>query len=385
MNGSVSPQTLAGLYLHIPFCSAVCPYCDFAVQVAKPSVRAAYVRSLLDEVELWADWKRCIDTIYFGGGTPSLLQIDDLALIVETVRSKLPVVDVPKVFFEANPEDVTARELAAWRSLGVDVLSLGVQSFDDAELRWLGRRHSAKAAIEAVETALEAGFDTVSVDLIFGTPDQNLAAWRASLETVSAIQPQHISCYQLTVHDGTTFGRWRDRGKLFEMAEGAQAEIFDFTHEFLGRAGYAAYEVSNFARTDADQSRHNLKYWRHSPYLGLGPSAHSLLGNRRWWNHGRLGDYDAAIKAGQQPIAGDEYLTDAELALETVMLQLRTTAGIELDVFQRRFGYDLLERNLALVRSLEAQGCLTVANGRISPTVTGLAVADGMAARFDLA
>ena len=121
MNGSVSPQTLAGLYLHIPFCSAVCPYCDFAVQVAKPSVRAAYVRSLLDEVELWADWKRCIDTIYFGGGTPSLLQIDDLALIVETVRSKLPVVDVPKVFFEANPEDVTARELAAWRSLGVDV------------------------------------------------------------------------------------------------------------------------------------------------------------------------------------------------------------------------------------------------------------------------
>ena len=291
----------------------------------------------------------------------------------------------PRVFFEANPEDVTAQRLAAWRSLGVDVLSLGVQSFDDAELRWLGRRHSAKAAITAVETALEAGFDTVSLDLIFGTPHQHLPVWRTSLELASALQPQHISCYQLTVHEGTTFGRWRDRGKLVEMGEGEQAEIFSLTHEFLARAGYTAYEVSNFARSSAHHSQHNLKYWRHAPYLGLGPSAHSFLANRRWWNHASFGDYAAAIKCERRPIAGDEYLSDAELALETVMLQLRTTAGVKLADFQRRFGYDLLARNQALVKSLVDEGCVRLVNGCIAPTVAGLAVVDGMVARFDLA
>jgi putative oxygen-independent coproporphyrinogen III oxidase len=389
-----------GLYLHIPFCSAVCPYCDFSVQRVLVKARERFVGHLVEEVALaapsWAD-PRPFDTVYFGGGTPSLLLAEELARILDACRAQLALTPEPWVYLEANPEDVTPSICAAWRRLGVRTLSLGVQSFADDALRFLERHHDAQQAREAVEVAHESGFDTVSIDLIFGLPGQTETVWRQDLEMAVALRPGHISCYQLTIHERTRFALARRRGELVEMPEEEQAALYALTHGVVGGAGYSAYEVSNFALGPEHESRHNRKYWDHTPYLGLGPSAHSLAmeddhpapSARRWWNALRTPQWETRVADGERPIEGGERLGRRELATEAVLLGLRTAGGIDLDAFGARFGVDLLEVNDALVARLEAEGKL--ARGidpdgtrRLAPTVAGLAVADGLAALFEI-
>jgi putative oxygen-independent coproporphyrinogen III oxidase len=388
-----------GLYLHVPFCSAICPYCDFSVLRAGVPARKRFVEHLVAEVALaapeWSDSKP-FDTVYFGGGTPSLLPPEDLERVLEACRKHLSLA-APWIFLEANPEDVTEAACAAWRGLGVRTLSLGVQSFSDEALRFLGRRHSATQAQAAVECAQAAGFSTVSVDLIFGLPGQAPEAWRRELDTAVALRPGHLSCYQLTIHPRTRFGVAANRGQLSEMPEGEQAVLFELTHRFLTDAGYAAYEVSNFARGRDHESRHNRKYWDHTPYLGLGPSAHSLAfaeggarpAARRWWNERRTPPWESRVAAGERPVEGEESLGPMALATEAVMLGLRTAAGIDLDAFAVRYGTNLLDANDALVARLVAEGHLVVQAGaqggqRLRPTSSGLAVADGMATAFSI-
>lgn len=396
---SARPTGAPGLYLHIPFCSAVCPYCDFSVLKAGVPARKRFVQHLVAEAALAArDWMdpRPFDTVYFGGGTPSLLPAHDLALVLDACRAQLSFAR-PWIFLEANPEDVTPDACASWRGLGVRTLSLGVQSFSDDALRFLGRRHAALQARAAVETARAAGFDTVSVDLIFGLPGQTPEDWRRELATAVALGPGHLSCYQLTIHARTRFGVAARRGRLAEMPEGEQAVLFELTHRFLADAGYSAYEVSNFARDTGHESRHNRKYWDHTPYLGLGPSAHSLAVSeaarppvaRRWWNELRTPLWEGRIAARERPVEGEESLGPKALATEVVLLGLRTTAGIDLDGLATRYGVDLLAANDALVAHLVAEGHLVVRAGaaggrRLAPTTSGLAVADGMAAAFDI-
>lgn len=399
-----------GLYLHIPFCSAICPYCDFSVMHAAEPKRNRFVEHLLAEVALvagsWPD-PRPFDTVYFGGGTPSILPLEDLTRVLDACRSHLALATpAPWVFLEANPEDVTPDACAAWRRLGVRTLSLGVQSFSDDALRFLGRRHTAQQARYAVEVAHAAGFDTVSVDLIFGLPGETPEAWRRELATAVALSPGHLSCYQLTIHARTRFGVSAARGQLSELPDSDQAELFELTHRLLADAGWPAYEVSNFARSPEHESRHNRKYWDHTPYLGLGPSAHSFaIGGasvhpspaddagaaavgHRWWNEPRFPRWEQRVAAGERPVAGEELLGPQALATETLMLGLRTTAGVDLDDFAARYGLDLLAANDALVASLVREGRLVVRSGpegrRLVPTVLGLAVADGLAAAFDL-
>lgn len=374
----------AGLYLHIPFCSAVCPYCDFAVQTATRESHAPFVDTLIAEIALNRDWPVAFDTIYFGGGTPSLLSANCLSRLLDAIRSHLPLHSKIRLFMEANPEDVTRDRAQAWRSLGVNTLSLGVQSFVAEELRTLGRRHGPDDAKTAVLDCLDAGFDTVSVDLMFGLPAQSRENLHASLSTTLELSPQHVSCYQLTIHEGTTFGRWQAKGKLVPLAEDPQATLFDLVHTCLGDGGFTAYEVSNFAKTPAHRSQHNMKYWRHAPYLGLGPSAHSFDGHHRWWNARSLAQYTEMVAAGSQPIAERETLTASELALETVMLGLRTLYGISLKDFEARFNFDLAEQNAAMLDDLRERGLLEINDGRLVPTRRGLAVVDGLAARFVL-
>ena len=373
----------AGLYIHVPFCSAVCPYCDFAVQVGPPAVRAGFVDALLAEIALWRDWPHPLDTVYLGGGTPSLLSAEALAAVLTAAREQLPVVNHPRVYLEANPEDVNKTTVRAWKALGVTTLSLGVQSFDAAELRYLGRRHDPEAAHTAVELCIQAGFATVSVDLMFGLPGQRIGVWKNNLETAVGLGAAHISCYQLTVHEGTSFGRRAARGRFTEMPEDHQGALYEATHEQLRAAGFRAYEVSNFARGPEHRSRHNLKYWQHVPYLGLGPSAHAFDGSRRWWNLRELPAYQARIRLHERPIASSETLTTEELASEALMLGLRLADGIDLVGFERRFGVDLVARNRALVRTCIDSGHLRLAHNHLVPTVTGLAVADGLAVRFE--
>ena len=374
----------AGLYLHIPFCSAVCPYCDFAVRVGAPPERETFVRDLVRETALWSDWQSPIDTVYFGGGTPSLLSPDQLDRLLDAVRRNLPVRADARVFLEANPEDVTRNAVGEWRALSVATLSLGVQSFDDRELRFLGRRHDGARGREALAQCLAAGFDTVSLDLIFGLPDQSTDTLRASLDIAVALAPDHVSCYQLTVHEGTAFGRRRARDRLVEMAEDDQAERYALAHEVLDRAGLPAYEVSNFARAPRHHSRHNMKYWRHLPYLGLGPSAHSFDGRRRWWNHRGVRAWRTALGRSERPVAGSERLSKDDLALEALMFGLRTVDGIDLGDFRRRFGIDLAARNRRFIDDCLESGLLALGEDRLAPTTSGLAVADALAARIHL-
>jgi oxygen-independent coproporphyrinogen-3 oxidase len=355
--------------------------------------RERYVGHLLAEMSLAAaDWPRlpAFDTLYLGGGTPSLLLPEDLARIVDTARARLGLEPSAWTFLEANPEDVTPEACAAWRGLGVRTLSLGVQSFDDEELRFLGRRHSGPDARRSVEVALAAGFHTVSVDLIYGLPGQSPEAARRNLQAAIGLGPQHLSCYQLTVHERTGFGVRAARGQLVELPDPEQAALFELTHAFLGDAGWPAYEVSNFARGEDHRSRHNRKYWDHTPYLGLGPSAHSLAPGatarsaRRFWNERLTPRWGDRVAAGEPPVAGEESLGAAELALEALMLGLRTAAGLDLAAYAERYGFDLVAPNRALLDSLVAEGKASVQGGRLALSRSGLAVADGLAAAFVL-
>jgi oxygen-independent coproporphyrinogen-3 oxidase len=353
--------------------------------------RAEFVDSLVAEIGMWSGeagrWGT-FDTVYLGGGTPSALLPEEIARLLAAVREALPVAADAWVALEVNPEDATAENVRAWRELPVSMLSMGAQSFDAGTLRFLGRRHTPEQAREAVVLALAAGFPTVSVDLIYGGGEsshaERAARWQRDLAQVVEIAPHHLSCYQLTIHEGTPFGFRAARGELSELPEAAQANLFRFTHTYLAGRGYAAYEVSNFARAPAHRSRHNRKYWDHTPYLGLGPSAHSFDGRRRWWNERKLRAYQARLAAGERPVAGGEELDGRELALEEVMLSLRTTAGVDLAGFQRRHGFDLAARNRRLVADLAAGGLLAESGGRLVPTLEGLAVADSLARWFEV-
>jgi putative oxygen-independent coproporphyrinogen III oxidase len=376
-----------GLYLHIPFCSAICPYCDFAVLTGGPERRRQFVDHLVSEISFWSPERSAfesIDTIYFGGGTPSALKPVDLSRILSSLRESLSIWDEAEIFFEANPEDVTPESVRAWRDLGVRFLSLGIQSFDADALKFLGRRHTPDQARNSVEIARDAGFETISIDLIYGLPNQSFEAWRRTLEEAVALAPDHLSCYQLTFHEGTPFGSRLAKGKITELPEEAQAKLFLFTHEFLHDHGYPGYEVSNFARSIEHRSRHNQKYWRHVPYLGLGPSAHSFSGTRRWWNERDLKPYEARIEAGERPVAGTEELTRQDLALEALMLGLRTVDGIDLETFRERYGVDLRKNNEPLVERLVAEGLLRMEGGTLLPSLAGLAMTDSVARAFDL-
>jgi len=376
-----------GLYLHIPFCSAICPYCDFAVLTGGPERRRRFAEHLVSEISLWSSERSAftgLDTIYFGGGTPSALAYEDLVRVLTAARESLSIRHDAEIFFEANPEDVTAESARAWRDIGVRFLSLGIQSFDAAALKFLGRRHTPEQARRSVGIARGAGFETVSIDLIYGLPDQPFAVWRSTLEEAVALAPDHLSCYQLTIHEGTPFGFRLARGKITELPENAQAELFLFTHEFLRDHGYQGYEVSNFARSKEHRSRHNQKYWQHVPYLGLGPSAHSFSGTRRWWNERKLQPYEAKIDAGEKPTAGTEELTRQDLALEALMLGLRTADGIDLDAFCERYGVDLRKSNEPLIERLAEEGLLKLEGGALAPTLAGLAVTDSLARAFDV-
>ena len=259
------PSTGAGLYIHVPFCASVCPYCDFAVTIAGEERRNEWAAGVIREAEIYADCGLTFDTVYLGGGTPSSVAPERLESVFDGLRGRLEIAESAVCYLEANPEDVTLENVAAWRQLGVDVVSLGVQSFDDETLGFLGRQHSASDARAAVEILLAAGFHTVSVDLIYGLSGQTPGGWKAQLAGAVSLGIDHFSCYQLTFHGGTLFGRRLARGLMEQVPEREQAELFFLTHEVLSDAGYEGYEVSNFAAATEHRSRHNQKYWDHTP------------------------------------------------------------------------------------------------------------------------
>ena len=350
-----------------------------------PELRRRYVDHVVAETELWSGWPNRFDTIYFGGGTPSRLASTDLARILDAVRASLPCAEDTRVFLEANPEDASADAIKSWRALGVGTLSLGIQSLDPTNLAFLGRQHTVDDSRRAVERARAAGFDTVSIDLIYGLPDQRPENWRAELDRAIALGPDHISCYQLTIHEGTRFGLLERRGRLTQLPTDEQAELFRLTHRYLADNGLLGYEASQFAAGREHHSRHNLKYWDHTPYLGLGPSAHSFDRDKRWWNLRHTDPWQASIEHGERPIEGQEALDASALALEALMTGLRTYAGVDLGRIRADYGLDLVAANADLLERIEREGLGHLRVDRFVPTLDGLAVADGLAAQFEVA
>ncbi|MCY3931742.1 MAG: radical SAM family heme chaperone HemW [Acidobacteria bacterium] len=386
----------AGLYVHIPFCSAVCPYCDFAVARGGEADRERFVEALVGEIDLFGcggrerGWTGEVesfgtsgfDTVYFGGGTPSALNLERLGAIRRRLVTTFSIDREAEWTIEVNPEDASAESLAGWRELGFDRISLGLQALDDRALRFLGRRHDAAEARASVERAREAGFRSVSIDLIYSLPGFDRGWWLRTLDAAATLGPDHISCYELTIHGGTPFGRRRDAGRLRETGEDERAANFVVTHRRLAEHGYEGYEVSNFARGEVDRSRHNRKYWRHQPYLGLGPSSHSFAGRSRWWNVAPWKHWSAAVASGDSPVAGREELSDHQLLLEAVMMGLRQRSGIDCAALERRFGSDPAEGATGQIEAWEKAGWLRVRGRCLEPTLEGMARADRLAGEW---
>jgi len=379
---SPAQSTSAGLYIHVPFCTSICPYCDFAVTIAGEERRRAWVEGVVREAEMYSEVGLSFDTIYLGGGTPSSLDAGQIVEIVDGLRNRLEVDRQAELFLEANPEDVSRDSVAAWCDLGVRFVSLGVQSFDDTDLAFLGRRHGAADARRAVETLCKAGFRTVSVDLIYGLEGRSENHWRRQLEFALDLGVDHLSCYQLTVHKETILGRKVATGTVKALEDEGLSDLFFLTHGLLRDAGFDGYEVSNFSSAPEHRSTHNQKYWDHTPFLGLGPSAHSFAGGRRWWNRRKVRLWQNALKQDTLPVAGEEQPSREQLFLEALMLGFRTAAGVDLDRLRDRFGIDLLVQNQNVVDQLCASGHIEVDGSRLRPTLTGLAIADTLARSF---
>jgi oxygen-independent coproporphyrinogen-3 oxidase len=323
------------IYLHVPFCARKCSYCDFAIAVRKQVPSEAYVSAVLREWAMWqADpvWDDLpeIQTIYFGGGTPSLVTPAAIGQLLEPIDRDRPVAPNAEITLEANPDDVTLAAAREWRAAGVNRVSLGVQSFDAEVLRWMHRTHTADQVPRAVEALRCAGIEALSVDLIFGLPAELRRDWPRDLASAFELRPEHLSLYGLTIEAHTPLGRWSMRGEVTAVDEDRYAAEFLAAHDALVGRGYEHYEVSNAART-GHRARHNSAYWRRVPFIGLGPSAHSGFGTERRWNIREWAAYERAIGAGKSPVEGRELLDAAAIALEELYLGLRTTEGVTHD------------------------------------------------------
>lgn len=358
------------LYVHVPFCRRRCSYCDFSIAVRRVVPADDFLRALSAELAARAPapGAPALETVYLGGGTPSLLGGDGIARLLDRLRERFSITPDAEVTIEANPDDLTADALRRWLAVGVTRLSLGAQSFDRGVLAWMHRTHSAEQTVAAVDLAREAGLMNISLDLIFALPSALRRDWERDLSHALSLAPQHLSLYGLTVEPGTPLGRWQARGDVAEAPEEKYEREFLGADRRLAAAGFEHYEVSNYALPGA-RARHNSSYWRRVPYLGLGPSAHSFDGERRWWNHAAYAEWARRLAAGDSPVADGETLTPGSEEAERIYLGLRTADGLDAD--------DAL---LEHARRWVEEGWATVEGARLALSPTGWLRLDALAA-----
>jgi oxygen-independent coproporphyrinogen-3 oxidase len=365
----------AGLYIHVPFCKTKCPYCDF-YSVTDRSLVDVWANALKIEFEFYKKSFGTFDTLYVGGGTPTVLNDTSLISLFEELHNQFSFAHDTEITIEANPDDITTRKLRLMKSLGVNRVSMGAQSFDDGELLLLKRRHTASDAAKALDLVHSAGFSNVGMDLMYGLPGQTTESWMSTLHRSLTFHPSHLSCYQLTIEKTTPFGQMTDDGSLAICAEEKGREFFLLTSDFLKKNGFVHYEISNFSKGDGVRSRHNCKYWRHSPYLGLGPGAHSFRDGVRWWNVRSIEEYCSSLQKGLRPVGGSETLTSEQLRLEKLMLGFRTREGVTLeDAFHESPSGSLLE-DITKTRLVSVRG------NRLIPTKKGFLMADRLPLLF---
>jgi oxygen-independent coproporphyrinogen III oxidase len=320
------------LYFHVPFCGRRCSYCDFSIAVRRHTPSDAWLEAVLHEwagLQVHPVWRESpeVETIYFGGGTPSRLEPGVLRRLIAAIRSDRPVVAGAEVTLEANPEDVAGSRVEGWLDAGITRISLGAQSFDAAVLAWMHREHTPARTLEAVRVLRSGGIQNLSLDLIYALPGAMGTVWDRDLAQALALEPEHLSLYALTVEEGTPLGKWTARGIVEPSPDEAAAGQYLHAHTALGAAGYQHYEVSNAARPGF-RAVHNSGYWRRAAFLGLGPSAHSGHGRHRWWNRRAWEEYRRVVTEGGDPVEGREELADSQQLLEERYLGLRTDAGV---------------------------------------------------------
>ncbi|HPC86659.1 MAG TPA: radical SAM family heme chaperone HemW [Smithellaceae bacterium] len=368
----------AGLYIHIPFCLSKCGYCSF-YSVASPELIPEFIKAVSQEMAFYEKSFQSFDTIYLGGGTPSLLSMQQIDDLLKSAKDHFNIDRQAEITMEVNPGDVSAEYFQQLRKRGINRLNIGIQSFNDSLLKFLGRRHSAGEAVCAIDAARTAGFGNIGLDLIYGVYGQDMKTWKETLNKALSFLPEHLSCYQLSPGEKTPlFARCRSDG-LRLPTENEALDFFLTTSKILTDAGYIHYEVSNFARTDALKSKHNMKYWRHIPYLGLGPAAHSFCDRRRWWNKADVKAYLKAVGKGKKPQDKSESLSMEQLALEALFLSMRTKDGIHLRQYKNRYGSDLLVEKKPILDVLIHNKLVVLKDGYLQPTLAGMAVADSLA------
>ena len=375
----------AGIYFHIPFCVKKCPYCGF-YSTTDLALKEAFLKALMREMRMLCDFSFLFDTIYIGGGTPSVLTAEDIGQIIETTRQLFKISADVEITVEVNPGAVDQERFAGYKNAGVNRINIGAQSFQETNLEFLGRIHSEKDINPAVKWARKAGFDNMGLDLIYGIPGQTKKSWLFDLQKAVDLKTEHLSCYMLTYEPGTPMDNDRREARFCPLSDKLVSDMFESTIEFLSANNYIQYEISNFALVKSDKradkkdnmSRHNRKYWLSAPYIGLGPSAHSFVEPVRYWNIRNVIKYIKDVNEGRLPIEGKEVLSREQQMIEAISLGLRMTDGIKTDVFDKKFDVSFKKIFAKTLMYLEEDGLIRVAENRCSLTRKGMLFADSI-------
>lgn len=372
---------MAGIYIHIPFCKQACHYCDFHFST-NIGMKEEMVGMICKELELQKDYlgeSALIKTLYFGGGTPSLLNAEELERILTSVNRHYRL-DIEELTIEANPDDLVPDKLQNLKKLGFDRLSIGIQSFNEQVLRFYNRAHNAGESLMAIDRAKDAGFEKLSIDLMYGFPHTDHSLWENDLAKAIALDPGHISSYALTIEPATALGKWTKTGRFVPASEEFVAEQFEIMQEELGKAGYVQYEISNFGKPDAF-AIHNTNYWLGIPYLGIGPSAHSFDGTSRQHNPSNNSKYIKALREGKLSFTVED-MDEHDVINEYLLTSLRTIWGADTSYIKMRYNRDILAERKPEIQLLEKQGWLFQNKGKLMLTKKGKLLADGIALKL---
>jgi oxygen-independent coproporphyrinogen-3 oxidase len=372
----------AGLYVHIPFCSSRCSYCDFATGLYQSELAERYVSALVEEIRSSRYAGQFVDTIYFGGGTPSLLQPSQLDRILNALHERFAIDQAPEITIEINPGSVNAEKLREFRRLGINRASFGAQTFDDTELAKLGRSHNAADTLRTFADLRAAGFSNISFDLIAGLPGQTLDRWQRNVQIALELQPEHLSFYLLEVHSGTPLAEHIRRGLQPAPDEDLAGVMYEWMLESTATAGYEHYEISNLCRPGF-HSRHNVKYWTGAPYYGFGCSAHSYDGRtRRWSNHRDVLKYVTLVESGAGLVVDEQQLSEIDVRAEALFLGMRLMRGVNLRDYRESFGVDLRDEHAADLDRFRKAGLVEFEGDLMRLTRTGALLSNEVFAAF---
>jgi oxygen-independent coproporphyrinogen-3 oxidase len=373
---------MSSIYIHIPFCKRKCIYCDF-YSIEKLELIPVFIKALRKEIILFSEknFLSNVETVYFGGGTPSIIPDKYIDEILNIIHKSFTIKKNAEITIEVNPGTVSRTVLETYCKIGINRISIGVQSFIQRELDFLQRIHTTEEAEKTIVSARESGFENISIDLIYAIPSGTFEDWKKNLKKTIEYNPDHISAYSLIYENGTELYNWKFNNKIVPVSEETEAEMYDYTMNFLEDNKYYHYEVSNYAKPGYE-CRHNKNYWNHSEYLGFGPSSHSYINRTRWWNFKDLNEYVSILNNNCLPIEGKEDIDDHTLLEEKVYLGLRSE-GVNLGELKNQFNVDFYEKNKNIIDDLVKNGYIEMKNSGISLTKKGFLVCDEICKRLN--